>query len=207
MRYYAHHGHTEFVVCLGYKGHEIERYVHESPDVKDWSITCVDTGQNSSIGERFLLAKPFVENEDVFLCNYSDGLTDLHLPNLLHVFAASGKVAALVSVRPSLSYHFLRFGEDGTVTDINEANQVDLRINGGYFVFRREIFQYIEQGDELVGAPFRRLIERSALLGYRYDGFWKNMDTFKDKQALDELFSKGDAPWEVWKRRNGSNGR
>ena len=131
---------------------------------------------------------------------YADGLTDLHLPKLIDVFEGSGKVGAVLCTRPALSYHFVRTVDDGTVVDIESADQLDLRINGGYFVFRREIFDYIRDGEDLVNEPFHRLMRAGKLLGYRHDGFWRSMDTFKDKQALDDLYASGQAPWELWKR-------
>ena len=200
MRYYAHFGHTEFVLCLGHGGDAIKRYVRDNPDLSGWRIPLADTGALSSIGERLSLSRPHVGGDDIFLANYADGLTDLRLPDLIAAFAASDKVGAFVCTRPSLSYHFVRTGEDGTVLEIAEGHEVELRVNGGYFVFRQEIFDYLRDGEDLVGEPFRRLVRDGRLLGYRYDGFWKNMDTFKDKQALDDLHASGAPPWAVWQR-------
>jgi glucose-1-phosphate cytidylyltransferase len=199
MMYYAHHGHREFVLCLGHKGEAIVEWCRSLAD-RGWSIAFAETGEHSNIGQRLAMAKPHVEGEEVFLCNYADGLTDLHLPDLVDAFAASGKIAAMLTTRPALSYHFVRAREDGTVIDLEDTDAIDLRINGGYFVFRREIFDYIRDGEDLVAEPFQRLIRERALLGYRYSGFWRSMDTFKDKQALDDLCASGRAPWEVWKR-------
>jgi glucose-1-phosphate cytidylyltransferase len=198
MRYYAHYGHREFILCLGYKGDAVEEYFRNA-DVRDWHITFADTGALSSIGERFAMVKRYVAGDDVFLANYADGLTDLHLPDLINSFAASGKVGAFVCVRPSLSYHFVQTREDGTVIELEEADRIELRVNGGYFVFRSDIFDYIRSGEDLIAEPFHRLIRDGQLLGYRYDGFWKNMDTFKDKQALDDLYAGGQPPWAVWR--------
>ena len=199
MQYYAHYGHREFILCLGYKGDAIRDYFRNVA-VDDWQITLADTGTPSSIGQRLFMVKRHLADDAVFLCNYADGLTDLHLPNLIDALNASGKVGALLCTRPTLSYHFVRTSTDGTVVDIEGTAQLDLRINGGYFVFRREIFHYLRDGEDLVDEPFRRLMREGMLLGYRYDGFWRTMDTFKDKQALDDLYSAGQAPWEVWKR-------
>ncbi len=199
MTYYAHHGHREFILCLGHKGDAIRDYVRSAAD-GDWRITFADTGTLSSIGQRLLQAKQYIEDDEVFLANYADGLTDLHLQDLIDAFSHSGKIAALLCTRPQLSYHFVRTGEDGTVVDIENAGQLGLRINGGYFVFRHDIFDYIRDGEDLVDEPFHRLMRDGQLLGYPYDGFWRTMDTFKDKQALDDLCATGRAPWEVWKR-------
>jgi glucose-1-phosphate cytidylyltransferase len=198
MKYYAHHGHREFILCLGHGGDAIRAYFRSEPARRDWTITLADTGLHSSIGERLSAIKPSLRGDAAFLCNYADGLTDLHLPDLLDAFASSGKIAALLCARPSLSYHFVRTRADGTVVALDNADAVELRVNGGYFVFRQEIFDYLRDGEDLVGEPFRRLIGEGRLLGYRHDGFWKNMDTFKDKQALDDLYAGGNAPWAVW---------
>src|SRR5579862_8235459 len=187
MRYYAHYGHKDFVLCIGHNSAAFEEYFRSAPDIDDWRITLADTGVASSIGERLALVRPYVAGESIFLANYADGLTDLHLPDLIDTFVASDKVGALICVRPALSYHFIRTDTDGTVIELAEPTRVDLRVNGGYFVFRQAIFDVMRGGEDLVEGPLQRLIARGALLGRNHDGFWKNMDTFKDKQALDEL--------------------
>jgi glucose-1-phosphate cytidylyltransferase len=199
MQYYAHYGHRDFILCLGYRADAIRDYFRGA-EVPNWQITFADTGELSNIGERLAIAKRYLEGDQLFLANYADGLTDLHLPDLLDAFAASGKVAALLCSKPTLSYHFVQTAADGTVVDIEDAAQLDLRINGGYFIFRQEIFDYLRDGEDLLNEPLRRLVRDGKLLGYRYDGFWRTMDTFKDKQALDDLYASGHAPWEVWKR-------
>lgn len=206
MQYYAHYGHRDFVLCLGHNAEAFEDYFRTAPDIGGWRVTLADTGASSSIGERLALVRPHVAGEDIFLANYADGLTDLRLPDLIDAFTASDKVGAFVCVRPSLSYHFVRTRADGTVIELAESERIDLRVNGGYFVFRREIFDAIRSGEDLVDGPFQRLIASGALLGYHHDGFWKNMDTFKDKQSLDELHATGAAPWEVWKQRAARGG-
>lgn len=200
MRYYAHHGHSDFILCLGHKGERIEAYFRaRPPQTERWQITFADTGIASSIGERLHAARDYLDGEDVFLANYADGLTDAPLGELIETFRSSDRIGMFICVKPSLSYHFVRTRADGTVTAISEASALDLRINGGYFVFRKQIFDHLCAGEDLIGAPFQRLVRREALQAYLYDGFWKNMDTFKDKQALDELCAGGRAPWEVWK--------
>jgi glucose-1-phosphate cytidylyltransferase len=198
MQYYAHYGHRDFVLCLGHNGDAIRAYFRDQLDAPDWRITLADTGLLSNIGQRLTMARQYVDGDPIFLANYADGLTDLHLPDLISAFAASDKVGALVCTRPTLSCHFVRTSGDGTVLEIAGADQVELQVNGGYFVFRQEIFDYIRDGEDLLDGPLRRLVRAGRLLGYRHDGFWKNMDTFKDKQALDDLYASGRAPWEVW---------
>jgi glucose-1-phosphate cytidylyltransferase len=220
MKYYAHFGHKDFIICLGYRGDTIKKYFLKydecvsndfvlseggrkvellNRDVEDWKITFVDTGLNANIGQRLKAVKKYLSEESEFLANYSDGLTDLPLSQYVEYFQTQNKLAAFVCVKPNLSYHFVSAREDGQVTSLLDINQSNLRINGGFFIFKSDIFQYIRDGEELVYEPFQRLICENQLLAYRYDGFWAGMDTFKDKQWLDELQSKGNAPWEVWK--------
>jgi glucose-1-phosphate cytidylyltransferase len=228
MKYYAHFGHRDFILCLGYRGDLIKQYFLNyneclsndfvlsqggknlqlaNSDIHDWKITFVDTGINSNIGQRLRAIEKYVEAEDMFLANYCDGLTDLHFPTYLEHARRQDTVATFASVRPSLSYHVVRTSTGGLVTDIRELTRADIRINGGLFVFKKEIFKYIRPGEELVSQPFQRLIEEKQLAAYEYDGYFAAMDTFKDKQQLDDLYESGDAPWEVWKKANGGSGK
>jgi glucose-1-phosphate cytidylyltransferase len=198
MRYYAHWGHKEFILCLGYKGEAIEAYFDREARERGWRVTCVHTGLDACIGERLQSTRPYVQNETTFLANYADGLSDFPMPMLIDRLVASDYVGAFVTVRPSVTCHFVQTEDDGTVTAITPPERTPLRINGGYFVFRPTIFDYMRPGEDLVNEPFARLAKERKLLAHPYDGFWKNMDTFKDKQALDELHARGAAPWRVW---------
>jgi len=221
MRYYAHYGHKEFILCLGYKGDTIKNYFLNydecvsndfvlsgggkkvdliSSDIDDWKITFVDTGLNSNVGQRLMKVRRHVDNDPVFLANYADGLTDLPLPVLMDFFNTHKKTACLLGVKPMASYHVVSTGSDGVVNDVTSTALSSGRINGGFFILRNSIFDEIRDGEELVDAPFKRLIQRRELLAYQYDGFWACMDTFKEKQQLDDLYTRGSAPWEVWKK-------
>ena len=220
MKYYAHYGHKDFVVCLGYKADVIKEYFLNydewlsndfvlrgggrevdmlATDIDDWTITFVDTGMRTNIGGRLMAVREHLESEDVFLANYSDNLTDLVLPEMIGDFQARDAVASFLCVKPSQSFHLVDMNGDGQVESIRDVTQSEMRINGGYFVLRREIFDYMQPGDELVLEPFQRLIEQKKLYGYQHDGFWGCMDTFKEKQKFDELYARGHAPWQVWK--------
>ena len=232
MKYYAHYGHKDFVLCLGYKADTIKSYflnyneclsndfilateatgakrvtlLHS--DIDDWRIAFVDTGIPSNIGQRLRAVRDHLQDEEIFLANYADGLTDLPLPTYVEHFIRTGKIAAILCVRPTQSCHVVSL--DGElVAGIQHIRQSGLRINGGYFIFRREIFRYIREGEELVNEPFERLLRDHQLAAYRYDGFWACMDTFKDKQELEDMCSRDQAPWEVWKgsRQAGSPGQ
>jgi glucose-1-phosphate cytidylyltransferase len=200
MRYYAHFGHTDFLLCLGYRGEMIRQYFAASQDHADWNIEFVDTGEEAGIADRLRSVEPRLRGEDLFLANYSDGLTDLPLPAYIDAFRARDAVAGFVSVRNPHSFHVVSLDGSGRVTALTRAQDADVWINGGFFVFRPSVFNYIEPGDELVEAPFRRLIERGQLFSYRHDGFWAALDTYKDKVTLDRRHDRGDAPWQVWKK-------
>lgn len=218
MKYYAAMGHKEFVLCLGYKAHVIKDYFVKhaeyrsndfvlhgdgsmeliDPDIPDWRITFVDTGDSSCIGERLWKVRKFVEGDDMFLANYSDNLTDYPLDGLIDRVQGSNAVAGFLSVRPPHSFHVTSVAEDGRVECIEDTSEVDIWINGGNFVLRPEIFEYMKEGEELVLEPFQRLVKEGRLLSLKYDGFWQNMDTFKDHQELNARLARGDAPWQIW---------
>jgi glucose-1-phosphate cytidylyltransferase len=222
MKYYAHYGHKDFILCLGYKSDAIKKFFLNyeetssndfvltnggrdielmNRDISDWRITFADTGVNSNIGQRLMAVRNYLRGEEMFLANYADGLTDMDLPSVVEQFKAGGKIANFVSVRPNLTFHAVSSGPDGEVREIKPVMETDLRVNGGYFLFRREIFDYMRPGEELVIEPFERLIAANQILTHQHNGFTASMDTFKDKQGLDELYSKGNAPWEVWRKR------
>ncbi len=220
MKYYAHFGVRDFVLCLGHRADTIKRYFlsyDESvtndfilskggsdvemlhTDISDWRITFVDTGLSANIGQRLCAVRDHLEGEDVFLANYADGLSDLHLPSYMERSIRSGKIANFLCVKPNLSLHTVSLDPDGRVRRISAMRETELRINGGFFVFRKELFDYIQPGEELVEEPFERLISANQLGAHSYDGFFAAMDTFKDKQHLEELYLTGRAPWEVWR--------
>jgi len=221
MRYYAHFGHKEFILCLGYKGDSIKRYFLEydetvsndfvfsgngkkvdllSSDIDDWKITFVDTGLNSNIGTRLKLVQPYLSGEEMFLANYSDGVSDLPLPAMIDFMKKRpDAVACFAGVAPYATYHLVSVEQDGRVKSIRNVKDCGMRINGGYFVLRTELFEWMRPGEELVQEPFQRLAAAGKLLSYGYDGFWASMDTFKEKQLLEDLYTRGKVPWEVWK--------
>lgn len=221
MKYYAHYGHTDFLLCLGFGADVIKNYFLNysecvsndfvlsgggkqlqliSSDIQDWTITFVDTGMTTNIGQRLKAVEKYLEGEDVFFANYTDGLTDMPLPMQFQHFRRHSKIGSFLCVKPNLSYHFVSTDGDGLVTEINGVQGFDFQINGGYFIFHRDIFKYVHAGEELLHEPFQRLLEQQQLLAYKHHGFWACLDTFKDKQLLDDLCAKGQAPWEVWKR-------
>jgi len=221
MKYYAHFGHKDFILCLGYKANAIKNYFLEyeesvsndfifsqggrklefmQRDIDDWTITFVDTGLHSTIADRLRLVEPHLCREEMFLANYSDGLTDFCLPRMIEEFSRRNAYASFLSVQPrSSSLDTVQMSEDGSVQAIKCMMNSNIWVNGGYFVMRRDVFQYIRPGEELVYEPFQRLIAEGKVWSFRHNGFWQCMDTFRDKQLLDELEASGNAPWRVWK--------
>lgn len=218
MKYYAHFGHKDFILCLGYKGEIIKDYFLNyneclsndfvleqggrkveliNHDIQDWRISFIDTGLKSNIGTRLWQVRHLLKDEDTFLANYSDGLSDLPLPHYLDAFNKSAAIAGFACVHPHVSTHRVEMAADGEVRAIQPMRS-DVWINGGYFILRRQIFDYMREGEELVEEPFRRLIAEKRLFGYQHHGFWACVDTFKEKQELDDRFSRGDAPWMLW---------
>ena len=174
-------------------------------DIQDWTITFVDTGLHSNIGQRLMAVKHLLDGEERFLANYSDGLSDLELDKFIELSSEHNKIASFLAVRTAQSFHSVSVADGGLVTGFGKVSESDFWVNGGYFLFHKEIFDYIREGEELVEAPFGRLIEAQQLFAYRYKGFWSSMDTFKDKITFDRMYARGHAPWEVWNRGRGGD--
>ena len=219
MKYYAHFGHKDFILCLGYKGNCIKDYfLHYDEsvsndfvwsqggkkiqflnrDIDDWTITFVETGANANIGERLKAVEPYLQGEEMFLANYGDGLSDLPLPAMLETFRQSNAIASLLLVQPTASFDIVHAGSG------RHGQRTFVRLTRYRHLDQRRLLRDAQRdlplysaGEELVREPFQRLIEKQALLAYKYTGFWQCMDTFKDKQRLEEL-NQGAAPWKVW---------
>lgn len=220
MKYFAHHGHTDFILCLGYRGDVIKKYFLDyneaisndfvlsdggakielkNSDIHNWRITFADTGLKSNVGQRLRAVKNYLEDDERFMATYTDGLCDVPLDKYLDFSIKRGKIASFVQVHPTQTFHVVQTNGDGLVTSIDDVKSA-VKMNGGYFIFKREIFDYLHEGEELVVEPFQRLISEQQLVGYDYSGFFGCMDTFKDKQTLDEMFARGDTPWMLWEK-------
>lgn len=221
MKYYAHFGHKDFILCLGWKSDVVKQYFLQYDecisndfvltsggesvellhrDIHDWKITFVDTGTSANIGQRLKAVACHLEGEDEFLANYTDGLSDVPLPQMIDDFRRKKSVASFLSVKPTQSFHAVRSRPDGTVSGIEPVARSGMLMNGGFFIFRNEFFEYLRDGEELVEEPFQRLIADRKLSTFSYDGFWSCMDTFKEKQDLDDLYASGTTPWTIWKK-------
>lgn len=219
MKYYAHYGHTEFILCLGWKADVIKNYFLNydecvsndfvltgggrqvellNRDIHDWSITFVDTGTTAKIGERLKAVEPHLRGEETFLANYADGLSDVPLPELIDFHHRNEAAATFLSVRPTHSFHCVRTDETGAVERIEEIGDTGVWMNAGFFVLQQEIFEHLHAGEDLVGPAFDRLTEERKLFAYSHPGFFGCMDTFKEKQILDDLHARGKPPWAVW---------
>lgn len=221
MKYYAHYGHKDFILCLGYQGDTIKNYFVNyneyisndfvyanggnyvsllNKDIDDWTITFADTGINSTMGERLMAVRKYLKDEEHFLVNYSDVLTDLPLPEMIAHFHALNKTGMFMVTQPKRSFHVVHLNEGtSNVEKISTLTNSGLWVNGGYFIFSNAIFDYLNPGDELVDDALPRLISEQELVAYPYAGTWITMDTFKEKQMLDDMYSRGETPWEVWK--------
>jgi len=226
MKYYAHFGHTDFILCLGWKADAIKEYFLNyneclsndftisnggrdvkllNQDIADWNITFVDTGLKSCIGQRLMAVKKFVQDEETFLANYTDGVCDVDLNQLTELHQQKNSVATFLSVLPSQTFHTVDMDEDGTVKSIRDAQAKKLWINGGYFVLSNKIFDYMNPGEELVEQPFERLVPEKKLTTVRHPGFWACMDTYKEMQQLHEMYNHGDTPWMLWNKKTDEN--
>jgi len=215
MKYYAQYGHTEFILALGHRAAAIKDFFLNyeeaisndfilrgggrdkqllTSDIDDWTITFVDTGINAEIGQRLSRVRQYLDGEEVFLANYADGVTDLDLNEYIETFAATGRAGGLLAVRPPQSYHVVTV-QDGEPTRIGPISGADLWLNGGYFVFRPDVFDYLDRHIDLADGALTEMIENHDLYTHQFEGFWSPMDTFKDKQYLDGIFESGDVPW------------
>ncbi|GAA1999773.1 glucose-1-phosphate cytidylyltransferase [Microbacterium ulmi] len=219
MRWYAHHGHKEFILCLGHGASAVKDYFLNyretasndfvlteggdeiellSTDISEWKITFVDTGLNTAIGERLRRVRPYLDGDEVFLANYGDGVSDAPMNELI-ASLPDDHVGSLLAVPPQDSFHVVGFDAAGGMTGVEAVADMDMWINGGFFVLRQSIFDYLEPGDDLVMDACIKAAADGRFTANKYRGFWACMDTLKERAYLEELHAKGSAPWEVWR--------
>lgn len=227
MKYYAHFGHTEFVLALGYGANAVKDYflnyqeTHSndfiltrggkevellSSDISEWRITFVDTGMDTAIGERLRRVRSYLDDE-TFLANYGDVLTDAPLNEIIDGFLATDAVGSLMAVPPQDSFHVVRFDADGWMQNLEPVADMSMCINGGYFVLRQEIFDYLGEGEDLVMDACVRAAKDGRFRVHPHAGFWAPMDTLKERSALEEMNRLGRRPWAVWEATEPSEGR
>ncbi|MBK6702716.1 MAG: glucose-1-phosphate cytidylyltransferase [Caulobacteraceae bacterium] len=216
MQYYSQYGHKDFVLCLGYKANTVKDFFLNyktqtygdvivegskvellGPREEDWRVAMIDTGVWRNIGSRLWAVRDHVKNEEMFCANYSDGLSDVNLDDMIAKFKASDKIACFLAVHPPVTYHLADIAADGKVNAFITSDRSEIWINGGFFLLKPEIFDYMSDGEELVVEPFARLIKENKLMAYRHTGFWRSMDTLRDRQVLEEMMEKGEMPWKV----------
>lgn len=219
MRYYAHFGHKDFVLCLGYGAHHIKEFFLDyaetasndfvlrggdvellSSDIKDWTITFAHTGLDSPIGERLRRVRPMVEGEEMFLANYADVLTDAPLDVMIDQFTATDHVGALLAVPPQSAFHCVDVGDGDRIASITTLQQLPLWENGGYFVLRPEIFDYLPENGDLIEDGAAVLAKEGRMMAFRHRGFWAPADTVKERTALEAAYQGGTRPWMLWER-------
>jgi glucose-1-phosphate cytidylyltransferase len=219
MRYYAHFGHKDFIICLGYGATAVKDFflnydetksndfVIENgardvklfkTDISEWRITLIDTGLNSPIGERLRRVRRFVEDEPMFLANYADVLTNAQLPDMIERFEASSATVGLLAVPPKSSHHVVDIDDNGLITQVTAMQDLRQWENGGYFVIRPEIFDYLYEGEDLVEDAIMRLVPLGRVLAYPYKGYWSPADTVKERAQLEEMYHRGTCPWMIW---------
>lgn len=198
MKGYAQWGQKDFVLCLGHKGEVIRAFFHVNGE--GWHVTLADTGLDALTGARVWRVRDYVKDDDAFMLTYGDGVGDVDIAALVAFHKRHGKTMTVTGVRPPS-----RFGEleiDGDrVTGFNEKPQATAgRISGGFFVCSRRLFDYLDDRENLMLElePMQRLAKSGEMMVYRHDGFWHPMDTSRDYKLLNDLWSKGEAPWKVW---------
>ena len=222
MRYYAHFGHTEFILCLGYGAEAVKDYFLNyretgsndfvltkggehvemlETDISNWTITFIDTGIDTAIGERLRRVRPYLEDDEMFLANYGDVLTDAPLNGLIDDFAGTDAVGSLLAVKPQDSFHIVEITEGNRIAGLTPVADMSMCINGGYFVLRQGIFDYLSEGDDLVMDGCVRAARDGKMLAVPYDGFWAPMDTLKERSALEDKYRSGTSPWTLWRDR------
>ena len=220
MKIYSAHGYNDFIILLGYKGYVIKEYfanyflhksdvtfnmkenkmiIHEE-HCEPWNVTLIDTGLHTMTGGRVKRAQKYVGNEP-FMLTYGDGVTDIDIGKLVEFHKAHGKAATMTSVQPEGRFGAIVFNENGEVTSFAEKPKGDgAWINAGFFVCEPKVFDYITEGDTTIfeRSPLENLAKDGELYTYHHDGFWKCMDTLRDKQQLQAMCDEGNAPWISW---------
>lgn len=218
MKIYSHHGYNEFVICLGYKSHYIKDWFHDhflhnsdfTLNTEDnsityhknrnekWKITMVDTGDHTMTGGRVKRVKDYIGNE-TFMLTYGDGVGDINIKELVDFHKKHKRLATVTAVTPEGRFGTIAINDDHMVTAFSEKTDNKVQINGGFFVLEPEVFDYLENDETIFEkGPLETLANEGNLKAFHHHGFWKPMDTLNDKNKLEELWSKGKAPWKVW---------
>jgi glucose-1-phosphate cytidylyltransferase len=220
MKSYSAHGVNDFIICCGYKGYVIKEYfanyflhmsdvtfhmeanrmeVHQN-NAEPWSVTLIDTGEDTMTGGRLKRVYDYIKDDEAFCFTYGDGVGDINIANLIEYHKMHGKLATLTAVRPPGRYGALKIIDDDIVSNFQEKPDGDGSwINGGFFVLSPEVVKYIENDNTAwEDEPLVSIANSGQLVAYKHEGFWQPMDTLREKNMLNNLWNSGKAPWKVW---------
>lgn len=195
LKYYRSFGHREFILCLGNNADEIRAFIDNTEE--DWEVTAVDTGLNTPTGGRVKKIESYIDSDNFFV-NYGDGLADVDLARLLNFHLGHGKTATLTAVRPFSQYGLMSLDGSDQVVNFEEKPRMTKYVNGGFFVFRRSIFNYLNEDEPIETSLFTKLVHERELMAFRHEGFWKSMDTFKENVELNQMWQGKAARWVRW---------
>jgi glucose-1-phosphate cytidylyltransferase len=197
LKLYSHYDLRDFILCLGHLGEKISRYFGPQAEENNWRLVMSDTGIETNTGGRLNKVRHYLDDEDVFCVTYGDGLADIDLKTLIEFHVEHGRTATLVAVKPRSNFGLLEVEQDGTVIEFHEKPPMENWVNGGFFVFNRKIFDYLDDNSILEREPFECLARKRQLIAYRHVGFWKCLDTYKDYLELNQMYDSGQAAWKV----------
>ena len=219
MKIFAAYGHTDFIICAGYKGEQIKNYFynyaamnmdftltlgdsesatfHRSHDEFDWTVTVADTGPDTPTGGRINKIKRYLGDEP-FFCTYGDGIAPVPIDELVNAYKRSEKTAMVTLARPPSRFGIVRFDSDNIVQSFEEKPRIDAKVSIGYFIFGPGIFEYLTDDSVLESSILPLLVERQELAAFEYSGFWQAMDTQRELQLLQEMWTEPNPPWKVW---------
>jgi glucose-1-phosphate cytidylyltransferase len=195
LKLYAHQGFNDFILCLGFLGDEIKNYFVENENT--FKIEFVDTGLDTNTGGRIKRIEHLIDNE-TFFATYGDGLSDLNLNALLDFHQSHKRLATLTAVHPHSNFGIMKLNEESAVIEFQEKPRLREWINGGFFVFNRKVFDFLEEDSILEREPLERLANERQLIAYQHTGFWKCMDTYKDNMEFNQLWDSNQAAWKIW---------
>jgi glucose-1-phosphate cytidylyltransferase len=221
MKTYSHYGFNNFTVCLGYKGHKIKEFflnyecmnsditvdlgrdkdikIHNTHNESDWKVTLANTGEEAMTGSRIKQIEKYITS-DIFMVTYGDGVCDVDINRLLDFHLSHGKIGTVTGVHPPSRFGQLQTEGDKVISFTEKPQTAEGRINGGYFIFNKEIFNYVKEDENCVfeKEPLEKLAADGQLMIYEHDGFWQCMDTLRDMQYLEKLWNDKDTPWKKW---------
>jgi glucose-1-phosphate cytidylyltransferase len=223
MKLYAHYGHTDFILCLGYKGEMIQNFFRNylwmtsdvtlrlgrDPEIKfhdrhteeNWCVTLADTGEETMTARRLKKIERYIGDDETFLLTYGDGVGDIHIPSIIAEHKKNGALMTITAVHPSGRFGELELAPNDRVTGFNEKPQAEGGwINGGFFAVSRGVFDYLENVEDVMleRGPLNKLAAKGNLAAYRHEGFWQPMDTYQEFLYLNRLWRENRAPWKVW---------